>query len=97
MFREYWVYQKRNVFTPWALYIVKEYERNHPERTTLDITLYHEDIGNSAHSISIDGIHHDRIGDYVSDIEALIYENTRLMVKDEDIEQLEIELLRIFQ
>ena len=46
MIKDYWIYQEREVTTPWAIYIVKEYDPRHPETASLDYVLYHEDIPN---------------------------------------------------
>lgn len=68
MIKDYWVYQKRNVSTPWALYVVKEFDRRKPDATTLDFTLYHEDIPTATHSHSVVGIQSENVGGYVTQI-----------------------------
>lgn len=67
--RDYWIYQKRQVEVPWAIYIVKEYDkRKGISATCLDWTLYSEDIKNSAHSKSRVGIHAETIDGYVNEL-----------------------------
>ena len=64
--KDYWVYQKRDTPVPWALYIVKEYDKRKPAETTLDWTFYHEDIPTPTHSKSFVGLHCDSIVDYAN-------------------------------
>lgn len=69
MIKDYWIYQKANVTTPWALYVIKEYEpRKGKKFITLDYTLYHENIPNNTHSKSFIGLHCDTIGEYAKKI-----------------------------
>lgn len=83
---DYWVYQKRQVETPWALYIVKEYDkRRYNESVVIDYTLYHEDIDKPTHSISIVGLHFDTIKSYADEIAARIKDVTA--VDDQDYQQ----------
>lgn len=82
--RDYWVYQKRDTPSPWALYIVKEYDKRiGKEATVLDFTLYSEDIGNPTHSISHVGIHCDTIGEYVCELCAKMEEFVEIVEQDE--------------
>lgn len=82
----YWVYQKRDVTTPWALYVVKEYDKRKPAETTLDFTLYHEDIPNQVHCKSFIGLHYDTVSGYV---DAILCEFAEYAVIDaQDKEQL---------
>lgn len=85
--KDYWVYQKRDTPTPWALYIVKEYDKRYqPETVTLDFTLYHEDIPTQTHSKSFIGIHESTLSGYV---ERLVTEMTEYVsITNEDHEQL---------
>lgn len=96
MIRDYWVYQQRQSETAqWALYVVKEFTRGHPEATVLDITVYSEDIGNATNSISFVGWHYDTIMGYVN---ALALEMEKFTNVDlQDVEQLEKALTDIFQ
>ena len=91
--RDYWVYQKRDTPSPWALYIVKEYDRRHPEATVLDYTLYSEEIENAAHSKSFVGLHHDTVSGYVDEIVTELVEVST--VTSQDREQLEKSILDI--
>lgn len=87
MIKDYWVYQKRNVQTPWALYIVKEYDRRKPEATTLDFSLYHEDIPTATHSHSVLDVHANTLAGFVVQIVEAI--SLYVDITDEDVEQLE--------
>lgn len=92
--RDYWVYQGRgDVVSPWALYIVKKYDRRTLDSVILDYTLYSENIGNQTHSLSFVGLHYDTLTGYVDDIAANISEYST--VTDQDIKQLELSILNI--
>lgn len=95
--RDYWIYQQRDVRNPWALYVVKEYDRRKPDATCIDYTLYHEDIENPTHSISKIGLHFNLISDYVNDVISCITDNTEQSVHHDDFRQLDMELYRILQ
>ena len=85
--RDYWVYQKRNVQTPWALYIVKEYDRrNYNESVTIDYTLYHEDIDKPTHALSFVGLRYSSIKGYADEITAEI--NQVSTVDNQDYQQI---------
>lgn len=87
MVKDYWVYQKRDIPTPWALYIVKEWDKRKPSETTvLDFTLYHEDIPSPTHSISIEGIHSETVSGFVDECADFIAQHVG--VTKEDKEQL---------
>lgn len=85
--KDYWVYQKRDVATPWALYIVKEYDRRYPEVTTIDYTFYHEDIPTATHSKSFVGLHHANAKGYADAITAEMEEY--VAVEESDYAQVE--------
>lgn len=87
MIKDYWVYQKRNVTTPWALYVVKEYDRRKPKATSFDFTLYHEDIDNATHSHSVVGIYANTLAGFVVQFAEVISKHVEFT--DEDAEQLE--------
>ena len=72
--RDYWVYQKRDTPKPWALYIVKEYDKRFPESVVLDYTLYHEDVPNATNAVSFVGLHYDSPTGYADEIMAQISE-----------------------
>ena len=96
--RDYWVYQQRPVAVPWALYIVKEYDRRYPQDTTcIDFTLYHEDIENPTHSVSKVGLHYDTVSAYISDIALTITDETGMSFTSADQQQLEKSLFSILQ
>lgn len=88
--RDYWVYQKRQVFpheTPWALYVVKEYDRRVGKKSiVLDYTLYQENIENPTHSLSKVGIHYETVEGYVDEIISDIAKYTQ--VTEDDRKQL---------
>ena len=92
--REYWIYQKRDVPTPWALWIGKTYDKRHPADTTLVFTLYHEDIPNPTHSVTSDDMPYGlSVRSYFAEAESLIREF--LPVTGQDRVQLEREISRI--
>ena len=96
--RDYWVYQERPVAVPWALYIVKEYDKHYPQDTTfIDFTLYHEGIENPTHSVSKVGLHYDTMCAYISDIAHSITDETGMPFTSADQQQLEKALFRILQ
>lgn len=91
--RDYWIYQKRDVPCPWAIYIVKEYDRRKLENTMIDFTFYHENVPNSLHAKSFVGLRHETIAGYVNDIECEILEFVSVHAQDHD--QLMTEMARI--
>ena len=94
--RDYWVYQGRgDVETPWALYIVKTFDRRYPDRTTLDYTIFSEDIKNATHSKTISGIMYGTVTGYVDDILGEISQYSGITA--EDRVQLERSVLNILQ
>lgn len=93
MIRDYWIYQERQSDSQWALYIVKEYDKRKPDATTLDYTLYSENIANATHSVSFVGIHSDTVSGYVNEILAQLVEVSEVMAQDK--QQLERSILSI--
>lgn len=91
--RDYWLYQKRDVPTPWAIYFVKEYDKRKPQETTIDWTFYHEDIPTPTHSKSFVGLHFDTIRAYVDAITAEMAQYVTITAQD--YSQVERELNRI--
>lgn len=85
--REFWIYQRRFVPVPWAIHVVKEYDRRKPEATMIDWTLYHEDIPTQTHSKTFIGWHFNSIRAYVDAIAAELVEYVE--VTDQDYKQLE--------
>lgn len=94
LIKDYWIYQKRAVSVPWALYIVKEYDRNRLKMPTLDVTFYSEHIGNATNSKSIVNLKGDSIDYYVNALVTEILEFSD--VTNEDLEQLRKSLTDIF-
>ena len=80
--RDYWVYQKRNVPVPWAIYFVKEYDRRKPEATMLDWTLYHEDIPTQTHSKTFSGLRFNTVSAYVDAITTEMVEFVEVTEQD---------------
>ena len=80
--KDYWVYQKRNVPVPWALYIVKEYDRRKPVETIIDWTLYHEDIPTQTHSKTFSGLHFDTVSGYADAITAEMVDYVSITSQD---------------
>lgn len=80
--RDYWVYQKRDTPIPWALYIVKIYDRRKPAETMIDWTLYHEDIPTQTHSKTFSGLHYDTISGYADAITAEMVEYVSVTSQD---------------
>lgn len=91
--KDYWLYQKRDVPTPWAIYFVKEYDRRTPKSTVIDWTFYHEDIPTPTHSVSFVGLHYDTVKGYVDAITAEMVEY--VSVEAQDYAQIEREIERI--
>lgn len=88
MIRDYWVYQKRDVPTPWAIYFVKEYDkRRYNETVCIDYTFYHENVPNPTHSVSFVGLHYDTIKGYADEIAITILEYAG--IDNQDYEQIE--------
>lgn len=82
MIRDYWLYQERQSDCQWALYIVKEYDRRKPDATTLDYTLYSENIANKTHSVSFVGLHYDSVAGYVDEIISQLVEVGEVVAQD---------------
>lgn len=87
MIKDYWIYQKRGVPTPWALYVVKEFDKRYYKETlTLDYTFYHEDVPTPTHSVSFVGLHYPNVRGYVDEIILTISDYCE--VTSEDYQQL---------
>ena len=94
MIRDYWVYQKRNVAVPWAIYIVKSYTRERSwESTQLAMTIYSEDIPNEDHCMAFVGLQSKTVSGYVDMIAEQLSGFTTFT--EYDRQQLEEELLDI--
>lgn len=85
--RDYWIYQKRDVSKPWALYVVKEYDYRKPDETVLDFTLYHDDIELASHSESVVGIHDVTVKGYLEQLITFMSDN--VTIASDDVRQLE--------
>ena len=94
--KDYWVYQKRDTPKPWALYVVKEYDKRVGSRATcLDVTYYHENIPNNLQATSELCIHYDTLDEYVSHIAEKLAEYAYVTLADE--KQIERELSPILE
>ena len=94
MIRDFWVYQKRKAKTPWAIYIVKEFDNPQTLDTTcLDITIYSEDIVNDDHAWSFVCWHFDDIQGYVDELQWMISQFTEFNA--DDYKQLSEEISKI--
>lgn len=82
--KDYWLYQKRNVSTPWAIYFVKEYDKRYNMPVTLDWTFYHENIPNQMHSKSFIGLHYSTAKGYADAITAEMAEYVEIEASDYD-------------
>lgn len=92
--RDYWVYQKRQADAPWAIYVVKEFDRRKGmNATALDWTIYSENIENSAHSKSRVGVHAETLDGYVNELVADLIEIS--VVDSSDVDQLKTSIERI--
>lgn len=91
--RDYWLYQKRDVATPWAIYFIKEYDKKYSNKVTIDWTMYHEDIPTKTHSKSFIGLHYPNVRGYVDAITAEMVEFVE--VTSSDYQQIEREIERI--
>ena len=91
--KDYWVYQKRDIPVPWALYIVKEYDKRKPAETTIDWTLYHEDIPTPTHSKTFIGLHCDALLGYTNSIIAEM--SDYVSIETQDYAQIEQAMERI--
>ena len=90
--REYWLYQKRNVPVPWALYIVKSYDKRY-RKTTVDWTVYHEDLPTKTHSKSFFGLHYATPKGYA---DAIVSELVNFFeIEASDYQQIEREMERV--
>lgn len=89
--KDYWIYQHADADTPWAIYLVKEYlPRRGKEFITLDWTLYHESLDNSAHCKCFVGLHCDTIDEYAN---AIISEMASLIpITSQDFDQIKREI-----
>ena len=88
MQRDYWIYQERQSETAqWAIYVVKDFDRRHPENTVLEFTVYSEDIGNKTNSANYPACHYDKVSGYVNELVCKMIEYTS--ITSDDIKQLE--------
>ena len=92
--RDYWIYQKRAAPTPWAIYVVKEYDlRDYTNSIVLDYTFYYEGIPNDDHSLSFVGLHYENVKGYADAIASVVIEYAELT--HDDYEQLQSEIYNI--
>lgn len=94
MIKDYWVFQERKTPVPWALYVVKEYEK--PQRfntTCLDVCIYSEDIANDEHSLAFVCWQFNTIDGYIDELQKHI--STFAEFTEQDRLQLETAIFRI--
>lgn len=92
--KDYWVYQERTIEKPFALYIVKEYDKRVSDKALcLDITYYHEYIPTKTHCVSEVCLYYPTIDGYIEHISRQIGEWAD--VNEQDREQLRRELVNI--
>lgn len=56
MIRDKWIYQKRQVATPWAVYLVANDDRITKRTQDLAYTVYSEEIGNEFNALDAIGV-----------------------------------------
>lgn len=96
MVKDYWIYQERQSETmQWALYVVKETVKGKPQETTLDFTVYSEDIQTPTHSKTFVGWRYPNVSMYVNALATEMMEFTTFNAQDR--EQLETAITRILQ
>lgn len=89
--KDYWIYQKRETPTPWAIYVVKEFDKRGGKKAQcLDFAFYHEDVNNATHSISRVGLHYEDVRGYVDEFLSVICDYSS--ITNEDKEQLTKEI-----
>lgn len=96
MIRDYWVYQQNvDEGSPWALYIVKEYEKNTMlfSELSFDVTFYHDSIPNDMKSHSVLGITGHNADMVTAEIEKVISQHVKF--NDLDRRQVKNALLDI--
>ena len=80
--KDYWIYQKRNVFNPWAIYLCKVYERYKPQTVFFDWTIYHDAIQNQTNSKSGINLHCSNVSEYVDFIAGELANYTKVTAAD---------------
>lgn len=89
--RDYWIFQERESVIPWAIYVVKEFDKRAGKiADVLDYTLFSENIGNATNTISKIGIHCDDVAGYVNEILGDLVNYAS--VNNEDLQQLNREI-----
>lgn len=93
--KDYWVYQERLCDYPWALYIVKEYDKRISDKAScLDIAYYCELINDKRdNNFSEICVYYETIDEYVAHIAERLGEYVEL--KESDIRQLQAEISNI--
>lgn len=86
--RDYWVYQKKRTFFPWAIKMTKRYEKGKRRTffTEFDFTVNLETIPNATHSVYLENVHYDTVDGYVKFLRTVLREYTEFT--SEDSEQL---------
>lgn len=89
--REFWIYPRRFSPAPWAIHVVKEYDRRKPEATMIGWTLYHEDM--PTHYKTFTDWHFNSIRAYVDAIRDELAEYVE--VTEQDYKQLERDIEQV--
>lgn len=94
MIKDYWIWQARKVDTPWAIYVVKEYNKPYRvELVSLDVTIYSEDIKNMDHFISFLDWNCESVSGYVELFREQIEQFAEF--NDDDAKQITDEIFKI--
>lgn len=82
--KDYWIYQRRNVAQPWAIYFCKVYTKGKREDTFFDWTIFHDAIKNDTNSKSGINLHCDNVSQYVDAIAQEIAAITPVTASDKN-------------
>lgn len=95
MIKDKWIYQDRDVETPWAVYVVKEFEKPATlDNSRLDVTIYSENIENSDNMAAFVNWHFDSVAGYVNRLKEELEKHGEF--NTDDWIHLEIELSKLF-
>ena len=95
MSKDKWIYQDRDVETPWAVYVVKEFEKPATlDNSRLDVTIYSESIANSDNMVAFINWHFDSVAGYVNRLREELLKYGEFTT--DDWIHVEIELSKLF-
>lgn len=96
MQKHYWIYQQRQSESEqWAIHVVKNYQKGIRGFVSIDITIFSEDIQNSANSITLEGLKFQNPSSYVSAVASEITDFSSVTAMDRS--QLEAEFSQIIK